>query len=164
MFAAHRAKLETVLTRRTGSRETAGDLVQEAFARLLASGAPAQQARTLEEDTRLLYAIARNAAIDHGRMARRRSELLDSMAPEQFPTEAPCPAAELKAKRAMTAMSAALESLPQRTQDVVLLRRVHGLAHAEIARALDISVSTVEKHLLRGLRHCQAHLQLHLDD
>lgn len=159
----HRAKLESALIRRTGNREAAGDLVQEAFARLLAHGAPAQS-RSLEEDTRLLYAIARNAAIDHGRTARRRAELLEGMAPEQFPTEAPSPAGSLSARRAMAAMTAALESLPQRSQDVFLLRRVHGLSHAEIAQALDISISTVEKHLVRSMRHCQSHAQRHLDD
>lgn len=163
LFAAHRSKLETTLARRTGNRDLAGELVQEAFVRLLASGAPSPS-RSVEEDTRLLYAIARNAAIDHGRITQRRAELLGSLSPEQFPTEAPSPGRELDAKRAMTAMIAALESLPQRTQDVFLLRRVDGLSHAEIADKLDISVSTVEKHLLRALRHCQSRLRLHLDD
>lgn len=162
LFAAHRGRLERALTRRTGNSDTAGELVQEAFVRLLADGAP-DQVRSLEEDTRLLYAIARNAAIDHGRVARRRSELLGSLVAEQFPTETPSPAAALGARRAMTALDDALESLPPRTRQVFLLRRVHGLSHSEIAAALDMSVSAVGKHLLRAMRHCQSRVHRHLD-
>ena len=33
-----------------------------------------------------------------------------------------------------------------------------GFSHKEIAEILGISVSTVEKHLVKGLRLCRAHL------
>lgn len=154
LFLAHRGRLEALVRRRTGDRETAADLVQEAFARLLASGA----AGTPEDDTRRLYAIARNATIDHGRAATRRAAVLASLVPQQFRLEEPSAERGYEARQALAGLREALRSLPARTQDVFLLRRVHGLSHEEIARTLSISRSTVEKHLVRAVRHCQARL------
>lgn len=162
LFANQRGKLERMLTRRTGNQDLAGDLVQEAFARLLALGAPPQE-RSVEDDTRLLFSIARNAAIDHGRVTRNRGRLLERAAPEQLAAPPPSPAAGLDARRALAAMDEALAALPARTREIFLLRRVDGLSHDQIARRLNVSVSTVEKHLVKAIRHCQARVWRHLD-
>jgi RNA polymerase sigma factor (sigma-70 family) len=151
LFAAHRARLETLLARRLGQRDQARDIVQESFARLYAAGSSG----SLDDDTRRLYAIARNAGIDSSRAQRRRAEALGSLAPEQIQREASSPHDSVVARETLAALDRILGTLPERTRDVFLLRRVHGLAHAEIARALGISVSTVEKHLLRAIRACQ---------
>lgn len=145
------------MTRRTGDRDAAADLVQDAFARLFAAGSSG----SAESDTRLLYAIARNAAIDYRRMARRRTGLLSSLVPEQLARAPASAEAHLVARRALDALEEQLGKLPRRTQDAFVLRRVHGLSHAEIADVLGVSVSTVEKDLSRALRHCQARLAAH---
>ena len=150
LFMAHRARLETLVARRSGQREQAQDLVQESFARLFAAGSSG----SLEQDTRMLYAIARNATIDSTRSRQRRTAALSGLAPEQVQTQSPSPADIAEARDTLRALDAILAALPARTRDVVLLRRVHGLSYAEIAHALGISVSTVEKHLVRGLHAC----------
>lgn len=152
LFVAHRARLESLVARRTGRRDQAGDLVQESFARLIAAGSSG----SVEQDTRMLYTIARNATIDSNRSIRRRHNALASLVPEQFPQQAPSPIEALEARDTLAQLAAILQTLPQRSQDVFILRRVHGLSHAEIARALGVSVSTVQKHLLRVLRTCSA--------
>ena len=38
-------------------------------------------------------------------------------------------------------------SLPEKTKRVYILRKVYGLKHKEIAEKMDISLSSVEKHL-----------------
>lgn len=157
LFQAHRSRLETLVARRTGDRDSAPDLVQDAFTRLLSAGSSG----SAEADTRMLYVIARNAAIDHGRSQRRRGSLLASLVPEQFTlTDVPVDQA-LEARQAMAELVTALKTLPERTQDVFVLRRVHGLSYADIAQTMGISVSTVEKDLLRALRHCQTRLRSH---
>jgi len=47
-----------------------------------------------------------------------------------------------------------VENLPSQCRKVFELRKVHGLAFGEIARQLGLSVSTVEKHMVKALRLC----------
>ena len=49
----------------------------------------------------------------------------------------------------------AVNGLPPKCRDVFVLRMIEGLSQREIAERLGITVSTVEKHLARGLRHCK---------
>jgi RNA polymerase sigma-70 factor (sigma-E family) len=49
------------------------------------------------------------------------------------------------------ALSAALQRLPRRQREVVVLRYLVGLSEAQVAEALDISHGTVKTHLRRGL-------------
>lgn len=159
LFLEHRARLERLVRRRTGDGDRAADLVQESFLRLLAAGGTG----SASGDTRLLYAVTRNAAIDQQRSARRRAAAMQALAPEQLRSEDAAADAGFDARAALTALEAALRELPERTREVFLLRRVDGLPHAEIAARLGMPVSTVEKHLLRAIRHCQARLADHLD-
>lgn len=48
-----------------------------------------------------------------------------------------------------------LRGLPKRCQQVFLLSRVDGVAYADIAQQLGISLSAVEKDIFRVLQHCQ---------
>jgi RNA polymerase sigma-70 factor (ECF subfamily) len=41
----------------------------------------------------------------------------------------------------------------------MVMRKVFGLSHKEIARRMDISVRTVEKHLAKALQRCQESVQ-----
>lgn len=46
----------------------------------------------------------------------------------------------------------AISSLPQKCREVFLLSRERGLSHHEIARQINISQSTVEKHISRAIK------------
>lgn len=48
-------------------------------------------------------------------------------------------------------LRAALRSLPRRQREAIALRYLVGLSEADVARALDVSASTVKTHLRRGL-------------
>ncbi|MGH7707394.1 MAG: RNA polymerase sigma factor, partial [Candidatus Dormibacteria bacterium] len=45
-----------------------------------------------------------------------------------------------------------LDALPERTRDVIWLRRVEGLSQREAAGRLGIKESTLESHMCRGVR------------
>ena len=49
-------------------------------------------------------------------------------------------------------MLKAFEGLPEQIRTVLALRRMHGLSPGQIATKLNLSVSTVEKHMAKGLR------------
>ncbi|MBS0332735.1 MAG: RNA polymerase sigma factor, partial [Proteobacteria bacterium] len=58
----------------------------------------------------------------------------------------------------LQAVTIALLSLPERTRTIFLLHRVDGRKYREIAKQLGISVSAVEKHMVRAAQHLGASL------
>lgn len=53
-----------------------------------------------------------------------------------------------------------LDELPPRCQQVFLLHRYEGLTYSAIATQLGVSVSAVEKQMMRALLHFNTHLEL----
>jgi RNA polymerase sigma-70 factor (ECF subfamily) len=56
-------------------------------------------------------------------------------------------------KEALNRASVALLELPERTRTIFVLRRLEGMRYADVARRLGISVSAVEKHMVRAIAH-----------
>ncbi|MCO5147092.1 MAG: RNA polymerase sigma factor [Aquamicrobium sp.] len=159
LFAEHRGKLESLVTRSTGDREAASDIVQDVFSRVLAC----EQASAPEDSVKILYASARNATIDHVRMQNRRREILERVVPEQIAPDVLMPDSIVEGRQALMELDQRLMELGRTTRDIFLLRRVHGVSNAEIARRYGISVSAVEKHVARALRYCQKGLSARSD-
>jgi RNA polymerase sigma factor (sigma-70 family) len=160
LLARHRDALIAVATRRTRDRTAAADIVSDVYARLLGT-----QSRGSEiDDTRILFASVRNAAIEHQRALARRSDILSRLVPDQIgPDHCPAPDAALEAREALSALDRALLELSPRTREIFILHRIDGMPNREIAARYGISVSAVEKHLARAMLHCQARLANHLD-
>ncbi|EJL33401.1 RNA polymerase sigma factor, sigma-70 family [Novosphingobium sp. AP12] len=57
----------------------------------------------------------------------------------------------LLAKEKLRRVSAILMTMPERTRSVFILSRLEGLRYAEIATRYAISVSAVQKHMLRAI-------------
>jgi RNA polymerase sigma-70 factor (ECF subfamily) len=62
----------------------------------------------------------------------------------------------LLGKEALRSVSAALMTLPPRTRDIFLLRRVEGHRYQDIAIRIGISIKAVEKHMVRAVQHLTA--------
>jgi RNA polymerase sigma-70 factor (ECF subfamily) len=159
LFSSHRDHLEALVRRRVRDREAASEIVQDVFTRVLASGTNGSD----EDDRRVLYASARNAAIDHNLAISRRRSALEEMLPEQLSPGQPSEDAALEARNAVAALDRALNQLPARTREIFVRRRVYGESNVEISRRFGISISAVEKHLLRAMRHCRSAVADHLD-
>lgn len=159
LFGAHGRRLESLVARRVKDRETAAEIVQDVFCRMLGAGSRG----TLDADTKVLYASARNAAIDHGRAESSRRRILAALRPEQLACEPAAPDAVASGRAAIAALEEALSELSPRCREIFILHRVENLPNAEIARRYAISVSAVEKHIARALRHCQMRLADHRD-
>ena len=59
----------------------------------------------------------------------------------------------LEGRETLNAVVDALLTLPERTRTIFILRRLEGYAYKEIAALLGISVSAVEKHMVRAVQH-----------
>jgi RNA polymerase sigma-70 factor (ECF subfamily) len=154
LFHQYREELTRRLIGIVKSRETAADLVQDAYVRLLRLS----DQHLVEQPRALLHKIATNLAIDHLRKEKHSIQGIDCLdAAMAVPCHAPSPERELLGKQRFRIFLQAIEHLPSRTREAFLLCRVYGFSYQEIAARMNISESGVEKLLMRALdRSCRA--------
>jgi len=115
-------------------------------------------------DRSLLLRTGQNLAIDHLRAQSVRSAYAASVVVEQVARSEPAPDRIAADRQALAGFNEALSALPQRTRQILLLNRLDGLTYAQIAARLGMSVSTVEKEMIRALRACRAWRQSRPED
>jgi RNA polymerase sigma-70 factor (ECF subfamily) len=154
VFLSQRPQMEALVSRRVGCRATAADLVQDLFLRFWR-----RPLVHVEELSTYLLRCAGNIAIDHLRSEGARVRLNEGWLPEQQHNLSVEPQAALEAGNDLRHVEAALRGLPERTRQIFLLNRIHGRTYAEIAKAMGLSQSAVEKHMMRALEACKASLR-----
>jgi RNA polymerase sigma factor (sigma-70 family) len=136
----------------------AEDLAQETLARF--SQTPPDSLQSVEA---YLRRIAGNLLRD--RFRRDQSHRVDRHVPidvvgeEWLQTEPSCERIYDDRAR-LTRILAAIEALPPRCREVFLLQRYEGLTYSSIARRLQISVSAVEKQMMRAMLLLDARMEL----
>lgn len=152
-----RGPLVQFFERRVGNVTEAEDLAQEVFERL----ARQSDLRKLERLDGYVFTVATNLLRDRAR--KRVAHAADAHVPldsiADFSEEI-TPERVLQGRDAVNRFLAALAELPERTRTVLVLRRYEGLEFKEIARRLGISVSAVEKHMLRAMDYLSRRLDL----
>lgn len=147
-FRAHATELRSFLHRQLRNPETAADLAQETYLRLLRQP-PRKPVLNLRG---FIFKIARNLVIDHARSSQIREHLNEGIAylyevtgesPELFDV--------VVAQQDLAAMAHALNRLPVQCQHIFTLCRLQNLPHKEVASQLQVSISTVEKQLAIAL-------------
>lgn len=132
------------LNRQTSERAVAEDIAQEALIRLY------QRGRLPKEPRAWLTTVANRLLYDHGRRQRRRRKLLaanpDALQPSR-PPEAP----DQRMSRVVDrqAVTAALQELPARQRQALLLRH-GGLSYREIADVLGLAPAGIGKLIMRA--------------
>lgn len=148
-------ELLNFLTRQLNDRDAAADLAQESYARVLAAQHAGQQ---VVDGRALLYRVAKNLVTDQHRRSEFRShESLDTVS-ESEEQQAPAylqPEEALSSQQTVHAYSDAIEGLPPRCREAFVLHIIEGLPQAEIAKHMGISISMVEKHVIRGTLACR---------
>lgn len=138
-------RLRQQIARITG-RADAEDLLQEALVRTLDRGTD-----TVCNLEAFLVRSARNQACDDARRARHPATpaALDANAfqvggPRTLPDE------HAEMRQRLARVRSGIERLPARTREIFLMHRLDGMKYREIAAALGISQSAVEKHIARA--------------
>jgi RNA polymerase sigma-70 factor (ECF subfamily) len=155
----HSARLRSIAERVLGCRETAAEVVQDVFLRLWQNRASVSIKGSVGG---YLARAVKNRALDLAKRRRIESRWLeretadvqhaecDRVLAEARPGDGP----DDRARR----LGLALERLPARQREVMLLRWRDDLAYAEIARRLGVSAKTVENQVGRGLKALRATL------
>lgn len=155
LFRAYGQELLRFLVRRGASRETAADIVQESFERMLRT-APALDAG---DGRAYLFRTAANLAADQGRRTRLAPLAGDGEAILSGVADpAPSPEASLLSRDELRRLAAAIDTLPPRARAVFLMARIDGLTFVEIGRRLGISPKTAFSHLTHALELLRARM------
>jgi RNA polymerase sigma-70 factor (ECF subfamily) len=140
----------TLAHRLTGNEEDARDVAQDAYLRAWKG---IGKFRGEAQFSTWLYRITANAAATHMRKRRRhRSESLDDVGePMELRYEAQ-PAAMAEAGDLLDRLAAAVDQLPPKLRQVVVLRDVYSLPHEAIAEELGITETAAKVRLHRARR------------
>jgi len=155
-----RAPLTAYFIRRVYDRSEAEDLTQEVFIRLtrhpdkpLGDGADAY-----------VFMIASNLLKDRGRyQASRRthahrslSEIEENVTTPLNLIEDRTPERVYSGRETLVEVLGALRELNDRTREIFILSRLENMHQRDIAALHGISVSAVEKHVMRAINHLAA--------
>ncbi|HUF27853.1 MAG TPA: sigma-70 family RNA polymerase sigma factor [Gemmatimonadaceae bacterium] len=126
------------------SRDAAEDVAQETFYRLW------EQRSKVRIDGSLrgfLYQVARNLAISE----RRRDRASERTAIALFDEQPAFASVELADHHLRAVLQRAVNELPERRREILLLHTVHGLTYKEIGRLLGIAPQTVANQFSAAL-------------
>lgn len=152
IYLNHQSELQFYLTRIVDCPDIAADLVQESFIIFFREA----QKQAINHPRGFLFKIARNLAYDHLKHRKVQENYQQTKERNQLP-HGGFPSAEKLAflDEVLVAIKRILDELPLRTREIFIINRVYGMTYTEIAKKLDISDSTVEKHMIRALSHCR---------
>ncbi len=147
----HLVRLAAMLVDDVG---TAEELVQDAFVAVARTGG------TAIRDRDAAPAYLRSAVLNRARSQLRKREVRRRhLRSVEAPPDAPPADRAVMASDEHRRMLAALDSLPERQRQVLVLRFYGELTEAEIADALGISRGSVKTHVHRGLAALETRLE-----
>ncbi len=146
--------------RLTGDQDLAQDIAQDVFVGVWERRELLAQASSIRA---YLYSAVRNRVIDVLRRERRTAAWrIVSADTERESVDNPAQYVEMA--ELARAIETTLQALPPRMHQIATLRWVDGLTPAEIARSLDISVSTVSNTLTQAAKTVRHLLMVHRTD
>ena len=150
-YRAERPRMLRYFRRRAG-RDAAPDLTQEAFARLLRSGALARA----ECPEAYLTRIARNLLIDRARRKKCGPTAFYPLDEERDAVSRADQTWRIEAADLFRLYRQTVRAMPPKTRRVFLMCRVKRMRYSDIALELGIGVATVDYHMVQALARCRA--------
>lgn len=149
LFKDQGTALVKFLTSQYRDPDQAREIAQEAWLRIYRLDHP----EALDNPRAFLFQTANNLAID-----RKRRQVVELRHAEEealkLADEASVSVEQtVEARESVDLVAAALRDLPEKCQRAFVMHRTQDLSYAEIARELKVSVSMVEKYIIRALKH-----------
>lgn len=153
VYVAHRPALVNYATRIMGERNSAEDIVQEAYFRFR----KAAQSQQLDDPVHFLYRIVRNLALDlQRRLTVERRHALETLADDRRRQDQQVSVEEdVIAREQLGKLMQAMEALPERTRIALEMYRFGDCTLKQIADHLGLSVSYTHKLVKDAIKHCQ---------
>ena len=146
----YREAVRRYFLKRIGDPAEAEDLTQDLMLRLAAKA----DLDRIENTESFLFTMAANLLRDRGRRRRTAARMLaelEGARAENF--EVLSPERVLSGKQALHNLLKAQGRLDARVRNVFILHRLEGLKYADIAKLYGLSVSSIEKDIIKALAH-----------
>ncbi|WP_129774497.1 RNA polymerase sigma factor [Peristeroidobacter soli] len=155
LSAQFRGPLIAFFSRRIKDRREAEDLAQEVLLRVLST-----DRRRIEHAANFVFKVAINLLRDQRRRQLRAGlpgfvRLDDTAGPElegEF-AQTLSPERILSSRSSLEDVVRTLDELGERTRNIFVLFRLEKMKHKDIAERYGISISSVEKHVMRASLH-----------
>lgn len=137
-------------------RDDIEDLVQETFVKSY----EAELKQEIKFERTYMLKTAKNLAINHvSKASARKNQSLENM--QALPTDLTSNSLEnqFESKERFLHFCRATDSLSVEVKRVFLLKKIYGLSQKDIAQAIGLSESTVEKHVAKGLFQCANYIE-----
>lgn len=160
-YLEKRADLKRFFAARLGSPEAAEDLVQEIYLKLVGGGAD----MAAQNPSAYLYRIGSNLMLDRLKQQRRSLARDDdwhkanrsALGGVDIQPEPPADDA-VDARQRLRRIVELLESVDPQHRRAFRLHKFDGLSHAEVAQAMGVSRSAIEKWISAVLKHLHEQL------
>lgn len=149
---AHDAQLKSWLKGAFPSVRDIEDVVQESYLRVW----KARAAQPIRSARAFLYRVARHLALDTIR--KNRNSPIDTgcdFTALRVVDDSPDAARALLTEELRNHLAAALVALPARHRNVIVLHKLQGLSHREVAAKLNLTERTSQKYCFEGLQRCE---------
>jgi RNA polymerase sigma factor (sigma-70 family) len=148
LFERHHRPLFGFLARLTQDSDTAEDLVQIVFQRIL------KYRHTYRDEGKFspwIYHVARRVATDHFNRRQRIPTPTDPTTLVDYADQTPSAHEQAAQSDELDLMKNALAELPHEQREILVLHRFQHLPHEEIGRLLNISAGTAKVRVHRAL-------------
>jgi len=155
-FIDNESIIKKFLRRFSSSSHDIDDICQETIIRAL----NAEKSRDIHEPRAFLFGIAKNVARKElDKKSKSLIDFIEDYSDEEYLPNTVTIEQQISDQQRMVLFWESVSELPLQCQRVFVLKKVHGHSHKEIAKSLDISISTVEKHVAQGLRRSSEYME-----
>jgi RNA polymerase sigma factor (sigma-70 family) len=157
VFVEHQSSLKRFIAKFFSRPQDIEDVTQEAYLRAFDAEKAGEQVRSPKA---FLFRIAKNVALNElARKSRLLTVYIEDSVLRDVTGEDSSTEDRVMDEEKLAMFCRAVVTLPEQCRRAFLMRKVQGLSHKDISQRLNISVSTVEKHVASGLLRCSVYLR-----
>ncbi len=158
LFTQNYGALVRFLSAKVSDADEAHDLAQDAFYKIM----KVENAEELEHARAYLFQTAANLALNRIRKQKHQDLhklMIESTTNPEREGMIASPERAMAARQQLQQVEDALNGLPDKCRRAFLLHRTKHMNYRQIAEELGVSVSTVEKYMIRALQQCRKKVQ-----
>ncbi|MFT5674840.1 MAG: RNA polymerase sigma factor (sigma-70 family) [Paraglaciecola sp.] len=137
------------------------DVSQETFLRAF----KAEQQKKIDFPKAFLFRIAKNIIMsEFSRKTRKITDYIEDYENSEVLPDTDSLEDNIMAQQKLGIYCEAVAALPSQCRRAVVMKKVYGMQNSEIAKRMELSISTVEKHLSKGIKQCNSVISIRYQD